>query len=104
MMISFQDLTLTIPAKGDLKKPLQVLKGVTGTVEPGKVLAIMGPSGAGKTSLLSVLLGNTDSSWTIGGSLLVNGAAEEVKRLRHIIGYVPQDDGKILFTACLTKC
>lgn len=35
----------------------EVLKGVSGAVQSGQVLAIIGASGAGKTSLLHVLVG-----------------------------------------------
>jgi ABC-type multidrug transport system ATPase subunit len=33
----------------------EILKGVTGLIQHGKVTAIMGASGAGKTSLLNLL-------------------------------------------------
>ncbi len=45
MRLQFEQLSLSIPRKG--KEPLIILKGVTGSVEPGKVTAVMGPSGAG---------------------------------------------------------
>lgn len=35
----------------------EILKGVSGAVESGQILAIVGASGAGKTSLLDVLVG-----------------------------------------------
>jgi len=35
----------------------EILKGITGSVNSGEVLAIMGPSGAGKTSLIDLLAG-----------------------------------------------
>ena len=51
-----------------------------------------GPSGAGKTTFLTALLGRVDPSWTCGGSLLVNGVDVPLRRFSKIIGYVPQDD------------
>lgn len=35
----------------------EILRGVSGAVESGQILAIIGASGAGKTSLLDVLVG-----------------------------------------------
>ncbi len=61
--------------------PLQVLKGVGLTVEPGKVLVIIGPSGSGKTTLLrcfnlleqpdsgSLTLGDMKLEFTAGGKI-----------------------------------
>ena len=34
-----------------------ILKGISGAVSSGRILAIIGSSGAGKTSLLDVLVG-----------------------------------------------
>jgi len=39
------------------RMPRQVLKGLSGVIHAGRLTAIMGASGAGKTSLLNVLVG-----------------------------------------------
>jgi ABC-type Mn2+/Zn2+ transport system ATPase subunit len=56
-----------------------VLDGVTLAVEPGSFVGIVGPSGAGKTSLLRVLLGT-----------LRPVAGEVARRAGLRVGYVPQ--------------
>jgi hypothetical protein len=48
--ITFHALTYTV-VKGD--KRIEILKGISGTCTSGRVLAIMGASGAGKTTLVS---------------------------------------------------
>jgi ABC-type multidrug transport system fused ATPase/permease subunit len=40
-------------------KPKQILSGLSGQVRPGQMLAILGPSGAGKTTLISILAGRS---------------------------------------------
>eukprot|EP01040_Poterioochromonas_malhamensis_P016556 gene16556-18824_t len=92
MQLKFEGMSLTIPPKDQSTKAKTILKGVTGSIEPGKVTAIMGPSGAGKTTFLNTILGKVDSSWERGGKLWINGVHENLLRFRKIIGYVPQDD------------
>jgi zinc/manganese transport system ATP-binding protein len=57
-------------------------------VAPGEFLAVLGPNGCGKTSLVKVLLGLTGLS---SGSARVCGAPP--RRGNHTIGYVPQQRG-----------
>ncbi len=68
-----------------------LLKNVSFTVEPGEVLAIIGASGSGKSSLARVLTG----IWpTNAGCVRVDGATLSQwapDQLGRHIGYVPQD-------------
>jgi len=51
-------------------KPLEVLKGLSLTVEPGEFTAIMGPSGSGKSTLLN-MIGALDRPTS--GEIFING-------------------------------
>ncbi|KAK1435134.1 hypothetical protein QVD17_00894 [Tagetes erecta] len=84
--VSFEDLTITL--KGSNK---HLLRSVTGKISPGRVSAVMGPSGAGKTTFLSALTGKA-SGCTVSGSILINGKNESMNSYKKIIGFVPQDD------------
>eukprot|EP00252_Welwitschia_mirabilis_P020790 TRINITY_DN5172_c0_g1_i1.p1 TRINITY_DN5172_c0_g1~~TRINITY_DN5172_c0_g1_i1.p1 ORF type:complete len:686 (-),score=86.33 TRINITY_DN5172_c0_g1_i1:652-2709(-) len=67
----------------------EILHGVTGSVGPGEVLAMMGPSGSGKTSLLNLLGGRTRQN--ASGSITYNDQPY-IKSLKRRIGFVTQDD------------
>ncbi|XP_057426553.1 putative white-brown complex homolog protein 30 isoform X2 [Lotus japonicus] len=84
--VAFKDLTLTL--KGKRK---HLLRCVTGKIMPGRVSAVMGPSGAGKTTFLSALAGKARGC-LMSGSILINGKPESIHCYQKIIGYVPQDD------------
>ncbi|CAH9124276.1 unnamed protein product [Cuscuta epithymum] len=84
--VVFKDLTLTLKGK---KKHL--LRCVSGKLSPGRVSAVMGPSGAGKTTFLSALTGKA-TGCTMSGLILINGKAESMQSYKKIIGFVPQDD------------
>ncbi|KZV37390.1 ABC transporter G family member 28 [Dorcoceras hygrometricum] len=84
--ISFRDLTVTL--KGKHK---DLLRSVTGKIRPGRITAIMGPSGAGKTTFLSALAGKAVGC-TVSGMTFINGKAISIHSYKKIIGFVPQDD------------
>lgn len=84
--VQFKDLSLYL--KGSGKK---ILCNVTGKLSPGRVTAVMGPSGAGKTTFLNALAGKAYSSTTTG-EILINGRPDPITCYKKIIGFVPQDD------------
>ncbi|KAA8544091.1 hypothetical protein F0562_021732 [Nyssa sinensis] len=84
--VAFKDLTLTLKGKNK-----HLLRCVTGKIMPGRVSAVMGPSGAGKTTFLSALAGKA-TGCTMSGMVLINGKVESIHSYKKIIGFVPQDD------------
>ena len=65
--ISARNLTLTL---GSSSAPVDILKGIDLDIAQGEVVALLGPSGSGKSSLMAVLSGLERAS---GGSLTVAG-------------------------------
>jgi ATP-binding cassette subfamily B protein len=68
-----------------------VLKNINFKAEPGKVIALVGPTGAGKTTIVSLLARFYDVD---EGSILIDGIdIRKIKRksLRSILGVVLQD-------------
>ncbi|MCU1344709.1 MAG: putative transporter ATP-binding protein [Acidimicrobiia bacterium] len=68
-----------------------LLDAVTFTVAAGELVAIVGPSGAGKTMLLEAIAGIAPTS---AGSVSFDGVDLHAnqRKFRGVIGYVPQDD------------
>ncbi|QUL38219.1 ABC transporter ATP-binding protein [Erythrobacter sp. JK5] len=65
--ISARNLTLTL---GSAVAPVDILRGIDIDIEQGEVVALLGPSGSGKSSLMAVLSGLERAS---GGTLTVAG-------------------------------
>jgi len=74
--IEFRDVTFRYPDASADSRP--TLDGVSFTVEPGQQVAFVGPSGAGKTTVLYLTPRLYEAS---SGSVLFAGA--DVRRLRH---------------------
>ena len=79
------------PSEPSVRSPQWVLDGVTLEAKPGERIAIVGPSGAGKTTLVSLLPRLYDVN---GGRVLVDGVdvrEYSLKSLRSAIAIVQQD-------------
>lgn len=85
--ITIKNLNFTYP-----RTDIEVLKNISFDLKVGKTLAIVGRTGAGKTTIANLLLRLYDTeneSIYIGGHLISD---IPVSQLRDIIGYVPQDN------------
>ena len=69
----------------------QILSDVQGSVRPGEIMAIMGASGAGKTTFLDILARKNKRGASMG-NFYVNGETVADTDFRDVIGFVDQDD------------
>lgn len=89
LSLQIQDVTFSYEDESSL-----VLKGVTMNVTPGQHVAIIGPSGAGKTTIVDVMLGLIEPN---SGLVRVNGVKPQdlISQRPGIISYVPQSPGLV---------
>ncbi|KAL5606174.1 uncharacterized protein BROUX77_003367 [Berkeleyomyces rouxiae] len=69
----------------------KILSNIHGISKPGEITAIMGASGAGKTTFLDILA-RKNKRGTVSGILSVNGEAVDDSNYRQFIGFVDQED------------
>ena len=91
--ITFDDVTFTYPTRPGIN----ALDHVSLTVEPGETVAFVGPSGAGKTTIIQMLLRFYDP---VSGRILLDGVdLRDLRRedFRKAVALVPQDP--VIFAA-----
>ncbi|KAL9367913.1 hypothetical protein Peur_039112 [Populus x canadensis] len=104
MILPFQPLTMTfhnvnyfvdmpkeMSKQGITEKKLQLLSNVSGVFSPGVLTALVGSSGAGKTTLMDVLAGRKTGGY-IEGDIKISGYPKEQRTFARISGYVEQND------------
>eukprot|EP00027_Filamoeba_sp_ATCC50430_P018747 CAMPEP_0168573442 /NCGR_PEP_ID=MMETSP0413-20121227/18538_1 /TAXON_ID=136452 /ORGANISM="Filamoeba nolandi, Strain NC-AS-23-1" /LENGTH=655 /DNA_ID=CAMNT_0008606695 /DNA_START=45 /DNA_END=2009 /DNA_ORIENTATION=- len=98
--ITWHDIDLKIPVRHKylpwkVVNEKHVLQHLSGYAKPGELLAILGSSGSGKTSLLNVLAGRTTAG-SITGEVFINHEPVPPSKyatiMRNISGYVMQTD------------
>ncbi|KAL7099781.1 hypothetical protein ACP275_09G107200 [Erythranthe tilingii] len=77
--------------RGFLEDKLVLLKSVSGAFRPGILTALMGVSGAGKTTLMDVLAGRKTGGY-IDGSITISGYPKKQETFARISGYCEQND------------
>ncbi|KAL0711599.1 hypothetical protein Bca4012_018577 [Brassica carinata] len=105
----YVDVPLGLKEQGILEDRLQLLVNITGAFRPGVLTALVGVSGAGKTTLMDVLAGRKTGG-TIEGDVYISGFPKRQETFARISGYCEQNDvhspcltvvESLLFSACL---
>ncbi|KAJ6842230.1 ABC transporter G family member 42-like [Iris pallida] len=87
----YVDMPAEMREQGVTENRLQLLKGVTGAFRPSVLTALMGVSGAGKTTLMDVLAGRKTGGY-VEGDIRISGYPKNQSTFARISGYCEQND------------
>ncbi|GLJ30773.1 hypothetical protein SUGI_0610320 [Cryptomeria japonica] len=87
----YVDLPEEMKNEGVDQNRLQLLSNISGSFKPGVLTALMGVSGAGKTTLMDVLAGRKTGGY-IEGSINISGYPKKQETFARISGYCEQND------------
>lgn len=83
-VLYFDDVAYTLNGKN-------ILSNIHGICHPGEVTAIMGASGAGKTTFLDILA-RKNKRGQVSGNFFVNGEKVSDVNYKNVVGFVDQED------------
>ncbi len=78
-------------AQGVTEDKLQLLNDISGSFRPGVLTALVGVSGAGKTTFMDVLAGRKTGGY-IEGSIYISGYPKKQETFARVSGYCEQFD------------
>jgi ABC-type multidrug transport system ATPase subunit/ABC-type multidrug transport system permease subunit len=87
----FIDMPAEMKEQGVTEDKLQLLNDISGTFRPGILTALVGVSGAGKTTFMDVLAGRKTGGY-IEGSIYISGHPKKQETFARIAGYCEQFD------------
>eukprot|EP00252_Welwitschia_mirabilis_P000239 TRINITY_DN10233_c0_g1_i1.p1 TRINITY_DN10233_c0_g1~~TRINITY_DN10233_c0_g1_i1.p1 ORF type:complete len:232 (+),score=24.85 TRINITY_DN10233_c0_g1_i1:78-773(+) len=87
----YVDTPLEMKKAGIKEDRLQLLRDVSGAFRPGVLTALVGVSGAGKTTLMDVLSGRKTRGY-IEGTITISGYPKKQATFARISGYCEQND------------
>ncbi|CAK9168101.1 unnamed protein product [Ilex paraguariensis] len=87
----YVDMPAEMKSQGVEEDRLQLLRDVSGAFRPGILTALVGVSGAGKTTLMDVLAGRKTGGY-IEGSINISGYPKNQATFARVSGYCEQND------------
>jgi ABC-type multidrug transport system fused ATPase/permease subunit len=74
------------------RRPLHILKNVSGAVRPSRMTLLLGPPASGKTTLLLALAGKLDPGLEVSGEVTYNGYGLDEFVPQKTAAYISQND------------